>query len=155
MWGEIFWGGGRWLYQVDPYHGRYICNSYMFFIHSHCLILLDSSHFECLYLKLICIESLSLVYFIMLSQLHRLGLFIVDGRIIINDKLEIRWRRLLWRILRYNESVIALREWGNAWKYLVRLVAIQTGKFYIILPVELIDQSEMSVIDFKISKDCS
>jgi len=39
---------------------------------------------------LICIESLSLVYFIMLSQLHRLGLFIVDGRIIINDKLEIR-----------------------------------------------------------------
>ena len=82
-WRNILGGG---LYQVDPYYERYVCNSYLFVIHIHCLILLDSSHLECMYLKLICVESLSLACLIMLYQLHRLGLFVVDGRTIINDK---------------------------------------------------------------------
>ena len=44
--------------------------------------------------------DLSLVCFIMLSQLHRLGLFIVDGRIIISDKTRNPWKEPVMKYLK-------------------------------------------------------
>ena len=81
-------------------HGTININSYLFVIHIHCLILLDSSQIEWTSLKLTCIESLSLVCFFMLSQLQRLGLFIVYGIIIINDKIRNPWKEALMTYLK-------------------------------------------------------
>jgi hypothetical protein len=49
-----------------------------------------------MYFKLICIERFSLVCFIV----HRLGLFIVDGRIITNDKTRNPWKEAVMTYLK-------------------------------------------------------